>query len=132
MQAAIGISQMEKLDRIIQKKKLIHDRYVNELKDVKDLVPQKFNKLTSPVHWFTSFLTSQKRELSEYLLQNNIQTREFFYPLNLQPCYNIDDTTSYKNSIELFNRGISLPSSYNLTDTQQDYIIKCIKKFYKK
>jgi perosamine synthetase len=130
MQAAIGISQMEKLDRIIEKKKLIHDTYLNELSGIDDFIPQKFSDYTTPVHWFTSFLTSKKRELSEFLLSKNIQTRDFFYPLSLQPCYNIRDDNSYNNSIKLYNMGISLPSSYNLTIEQQSYIIDCIKKFY--
>lgn len=130
MQAAIGISQMEKLERIINKKRHINQRYVSELNGVGDLVPQRFSKLTKPVHWFTSFLTSKKTELSKFLLECNVQTRDFFYPLSLQPCYNINDKISYKNSINLYNNGISLPSSYNLTDEQQSYVIDCIKKFY--
>ena len=131
MQAAIGISQMEKLERIIERKKVIQDRYVNELKDVGDLISQKFDNKVKPVHWFTSFLSKSKIELSKYLLENNIQTRDFFYPLDLQPCYKIPKSDDYKNSHFLYNNGISLPSSYNLTDEQQTYIISCIKKFYK-
>jgi len=130
MQAAIGISQMEKLDRIIEKKKLIHDTYVNELKDIKELIPQKFSQLTKPVHWFTSFLTTRKKALSEHLLSKNIQTRDFFYPLSLQPCYKINNGSLYSNSILLYNSGISLPSSYNLKPEQQAYVIDCIKNFY--
>lgn len=130
MQAAIGISQMEKLNRIIERKKKIHDKYVNDLNSIGDLKPQLFNDKVNPVHWFTSFLTNRKKELSEYLLSCNIQTRDFFYPLNLQPCYNIGRNHDFINSISLYETGISLPSSYGLTNEQQDYIIDCIKKFY--
>lgn len=130
MQAAIGLSQMEKLDRIIERKKVIHDKYTKELKDIEDLIPQKFSKLTQPVHWFTSFLTNKKSELSKFLLDKNIQTRDFFYPLSLQPCYNINDEENYNNSVKLYKNGISLPSSYTLTEEQQNYVIYCIKKFF--
>lgn len=130
MQAAIGISQMEKLDRIIEKKKSIYDLYVKELNGVGDLLPQKFDSLTTPIHWFTSFLTENKNELSQYLLKNNIQTRDFFYPLDLQPCYKLTKDGKYENSHKLYKNGISLPSSYNLTNEQQIYVIDCIKKFY--
>ena len=131
MQAAIGISQMEKFDRIVSKKKKIRDRYVSELNGVGDLIPQEFNVDTQPIHWFTSFMTEKKEDLSSYLLSNNIQTRDFFYPLDLQPCYNLDISDKYKISHLLYKTGISLPSSYNLTDEEQDYIIHNIKKFYK-
>lgn len=131
MQAAIGLSQMEKLERIVKRKEEIKNKYVNELYKIGDLIPQKFEENCKPVHWFTSFLTEKKQGLSEYLLKKNIQTRDFFYPLHLQPCYGgkfSDD--DFKNSIKLYNTGISLPSSYNLTEQQQDYVIKSIKEFY--
>lgn len=130
MQAAIGISQMEKFDKIAKRKKEIHDIYVQELLCVGDLIPQKFGELVSPIHWFTSFLTQKKSKLSEFLLKSNIQTRDFFYPLDLQPCYELEPSGKYPQSHYLYDNGISLPSSYNLTNEQQDYIINKIKNFY--
>ena len=134
MQAAIGISQMEKLEKIIERKNICHQKYKKELSGVGDLKFFDFNKSIRPVHWFTSLLTSYKTELSDYLLEKGIQTRFFFYPLNLQPCYKgiIDTSGSFDISKEMYERGLSLPSSYNLTDDEQDYIIKNIKNFFKK
>jgi len=134
MQAAIGISQMEKLEKIIERKNICHQKYKKELSGVGDLKFFDFNKSIRPVHWFTSLLTSYKTELSDYLLEKGIQTRFFFYPLNLQPCYKgiIDTSGSFDVSEEMYGRGLSLPSSYNLTDDEQDYIIKNIKNFFKK
>lgn len=134
MQAAIGISQMEKLHLIINKKKLIQDTYVKELTGVGDIEFQQFLPQATPVHWFTSFFTGKKQELAKHLLTQNIQTRDFFYPLNLQPCYkDLKNTQNeYPVSIAAYERGLSLPSSYNLTEEQQNYIIKNIKNKFKK
>ena len=84
--------------------------------------------------WFTSFLTDSKKQLKKYLAEKNIQTRGFFYPLHLQPCYNnkkvIFSKNGYRDSEQIYNKGISLPSAYILSDEEQDYIINTVIKFY--
>lgn len=135
MQAAIGIAQMNKLPRIISKKQMIYDRYMAKLSNVPGLEPVYIDNRCSPVFWFTSFLSELSNELSEFLFKKDILTRKFFYPLNMQPCYqkenlvkNINDDFLLSKSI--YNAGISFPSSYSLTEKDQDYVIKCILEFY--
>jgi perosamine synthetase len=134
MQAAIGISQMNKLSRIIDRKKYIHERYHKELKPISHVLkPIEVDPRTEPVWWFTSFLTQRKNELKSFLADNKIQTRDFFLPLHAQPCYNdIIPDKNFQVSEKIFAEGISLPSSYHLTKEDQDYIIKTIIKFYTK
>ena len=130
MQAAVGIAQLNKLERIINKKSKIRNRYVEELSPISSsLKPLSPLSSCSPVWWFTSFLTNQKKELQNYLRSKNIQTRDFFTPLHKQPCYNYP-TRPFTLSEEIFNKGISLPSSYNLDLSQQNYIISQILAFY--
>jgi perosamine synthetase len=136
MQAAIGIAQMKKLPAIIKKKRSIHDLYEEELSGLDRFkIAYLDNCTTVPVFWFTSFLSEDADDIMEYLLTYNIQTRKFFYPLHLQPCYsdkkhvkNIGDDFSI--SEEVHAKGISLPSSYNLTLEDQRTIINKIKCFY--
>jgi perosamine synthetase len=40
-----------------------------------------------PVHWFTSFYAADRDALADDLASAGIQTRLFFCPLHLQPCY---------------------------------------------
>lgn len=133
MQAAVGISQMEKFNEIANKKKQIHDRYKYELDGVGDIKFQEFLPECSPIHWFTSMFTSKKEELSTYLLNSyNIQTRMFFYPLNLQPCYQdiIKSGREFPVTQKVFDTGISLPSSYNLSEDDHTRVVKAIKNFF--
>jgi perosamine synthetase len=133
MQAAIGIAQLKKLDRIIERKQRIQDRYVRELSELKTkLEPVFIDSRSKPVFWFTSFLSDQAFALAEILQTKQIQTRKFFYPLHLQPCYQgvLDLTDSFPVSEKIYNRGISLPSSYNLSDADQGRVISEIKAFY--
>ena len=69
--------------------------------------------------------------LDKYLLEKGIQTRDFFYPLDLQPCYKMPTSDRFFTSHKLYKTGISLPSSYNLNIQQQDYIIDNIKNYFK-
>ena len=133
MQAAIGISQMNKLDRIIKKKKQIHDLYVESFSEIEDFTPQFFDPKCTPVHWFTSFFTNRKKDLIEYLLTKDIQTRQFFYPLHMQPCCQKSDQVISRpcpNSKNAYDMGISLPSSYNLSENDQQKVIKEIRNFF--
>jgi len=134
MQAAIGISQLKKLPKIIERKKEIHDLYCTKFKSLQGEFNQVYlDDRSSPVWWFTSFMTSKKKELKEFLLNKGIQTRDFFYPLHLQPCYeymNVDGDFSLSENV--YTQGISLPSSYNLTLEEQNYIINSVYEFYGK
>jgi perosamine synthetase len=136
MQAAIGVAQLNKLDRIISRKKEIHDFYVSELLGLDGFSPCYIDSRVEPVYWFTSFETDLLEKLSASLSKQGIQTRRFFYPLHMQPCYqkNIEiskvNARQFPRTETIFNNGISLPSSYHLTNNEQETVIEAIKDFY--
>ena len=135
LQAAIGVAQMKKLSTIIQKKQRIHDRYVQELQNIKGFHPVHIDPKCEPVFWFTSFLCEDPDALSSFLRKQNIQTRRFFLPLHQQPCYadgkhiRIADQ-DFRISESIYRQGISLPSSYTLAEDDQSYIVEQIRRFY--
>jgi len=135
LQAAIGIAQMKKLSAIIMKKREIHDRYVTELQSVERFRPAYVDPRCEPVFWFTSFLCDYPDALSSYLRDRNIQTRRFFLPLHQQPCYADGkhirvDGGDFRISESIYRQGISLPSSFSLTDDDQCHVIEQIRRFY--
>ena len=139
MQAAVGLAQLDKLPRIVERKQEIFDRYSSGLSELKGkLSPVRPETDCVPVYWFTSFLTQQpetRRELEGYLKEKGIQTRAFFTPLDQQPCYRdkkwvLMQRCSMGRSHSLHECGISLPSSYGLTDSEQDLIIEAVKEFF--
>jgi len=135
LQAAIAIAQLEKLEDIIERKKEIYDYYVEGLKDVECLNFLGFENREYSNYWFSSFLFKRKNGLKKFLLDSDIQTRDFFYPLHLQPCYQnnnigLGSYRFFNKSEFLYEHGLSLPSSYLLTFEEQDYIISKIKEFY--
>lgn len=135
LQAAIGIAQMKKMPAIVRRKREIHDRYVEELRALSGLRPAFVDPRCQPVFWFTSFLCDDAEALSDCLRLHGIQTRRFFCPLHLQPCYadgrhvRIPDQ-DFRVSERIYRRGISLPSSYSLSDRDQAFVIGKIQRFY--
>ena len=135
LQAAIGIAQMKKLPRVVDKKRRIHGRYVQELQSVESFRPVYVDPRCEPVFWFTSFFCEDPDALSSFLRTQNIQTRRFFLPLHQQPCYadgkyiRVPDD-DYRISESIYRRGISLPSSYTLTEDDQSHVIEQIRRFY--
>lgn len=132
MQAAVGVAQLRKLPAIIQRKQQIYEAYMAGLGNIPQLQPISIDPRCKPVHWFTSFLAENRAELADYLAKKGIQTRLFFCPLHLQPCYQdwADPSMTYPVSVSAYKRGISLPSSYSLTDEELDFIITEIHQFY--
>jgi perosamine synthetase len=136
LQAAIGNIQLKKLNKIISKKKKIFLRYYKNLEGVGDIKFMKPLNSNKPVYWFSNIFTTNKNKLKKFLENKNIQIRDFFLPLNMQPCYkkkrklikNINN--SFPVSQKAYNTGLSLPSSYSLTLKEIDYICNNIKNFF--
>ena len=132
MQAAVGVSQLKKLKKVIKKKNKIYNFYRENINNSL-LQNISIDGKTSPVHWFTSFFTDHKESFKKHLSEHNIQTRDFFYPLSWQPCYKnsslINTRVDLPISEKVFNRGVSLPSSYNITKKQLTYICEIVNTF---
>lgn len=140
LQAAIGIAQMKKMPAIVRRKCEIHDRYVAELRGLAGLRPMLIDPVfidsrCQPVFWFTSFLCDDPEALAQFLSRHNIQTRRFFFPLHLQPCYadrrhvRFGDG-DFRISERIYRQGISLPSAYTLSADDQAFVIETIRRFY--
>ncbi len=115
LQAAIGISQIGKLERIINRRYEIYNIYKKFLND--KIIPYDPNNGELP--WLVSIKVKNPLLLEQNLIKNNIQTRRFFYPLHLQPCYKqLQNNNNLIKSKCAYESHISLPSSHNLKDQE--------------
>lgn len=132
MQAAVGIAQLRKLNDIVARKEEIFTAYITGLSDIPQLKSFPIDPRCKPVHWFTSFYAEDRNNLAAYLSSLGIQTRLFFCPLHMQPCYSgwPDQGIDYSSSQRAYEHGISLPSSYTLTDEELAHVIDSVRRFY--
>ena len=129
LQAAVGLSQMKKLDKIIDKRFEIYRAYLEALED--DLCLVKYNRKIGELPWLNSIKIKNPDKLEKFLDKSGIIARRFFYPLDLQPCYKNSDYMqgSYPNSHYLYNNYLSLPSSHMLTKEDLKLICGEIEKY---
>jgi aminotransferase in exopolysaccharide biosynthesis len=131
--AAIGVAQMEQLPRILENKKRIDSNYRNELNEINNIVFQEHIRDSDPNCWLFTFRSPKMRKLLNYLNSNNIQSRPFWTPMNRLPMYSIlEYVTKQDVTGKIFSECISIPSSSNLTEGQQEEVINTIKKFHQK
>jgi len=130
LQAAIGVAQLSKLERIIQKKTEIREHYIQSLADLSQIRFQTVPSHILPVFWFTNIYLDDVLGLEKHLKKNNIGSRRFFYPLHKQPCYHDLKTMDCPVSLMAYRTGLSLPSSYGLTGEHLDIICNAIKGFF--
>ena len=129
LQAAVGLAQLSKLPTIIARKKkneMLYREHLSNITGVKFpyVDPRGFN-----VPFRINILVDDPESLSTFLNENDIGSRRFFFPLHQQTCYNVKG--KFPNSVNAYNRGLSLPSSVKLTEDEIKYIADKIKKFYR-
>jgi perosamine synthetase len=129
LQAAIGVAQLRKMDRIFARKDFIYNYYCQRLENVSGVNIIKVPNHIRSNHWFINVLVDNPEQFGEELKKRKIGTRRFFYPLHLQPCYEGDTENQereYPNTMFLYEHGISLPSSVIITDDELEYVCDSI------
>ncbi|MCW2630587.1 DegT/DnrJ/EryC1/StrS family aminotransferase, partial [Mycobacterium sp.] len=87
LQAAIGLAQLKKLGEIIVRKKANQALYSEQLKGNPHVRVFEAPPDSSHVPFRCVLMCDRAFELAEYLRENFIDTRRFFYPLHKQPCF---------------------------------------------
>jgi len=119
LQACLGIKQMEKLRWRTIRKKAILNLYKTNLSDCKNI---KFfeQSLIYTTPWFIDIKAEKRDELSVFLKDNGIGTRNMYPPINKQIAYN--ESGEFPVSDSIGNVGLWLPSSSQLSNDEINYI----------
>lgn len=131
LQAVIGLAQMSNLAERVKRKKALYKFYQDNLTGVPGIEFLKIDlKETTPL--FADILVPAKMrpKLINYLRQNNIDSRAFYPSITTQPAYRGYTKAKFPVSRELSQRGLWLPSSLTLKESELEYICNKIKKFF--
>ena len=140
LQAALGISQLKKLDSFNLKRNKIAKIYKKKLKNL----PIKFQKIDknnfTSYHLFVILFPKSVirkkiyNEIFNYFLKNKIDINLHYLPIHLHPFFRLKGFKDrmYLVSEEYSKRAISLPIFPSLTFQNQNKVIKIIKKVFKK
>jgi perosamine synthetase len=134
MQGAIGYEQLKKLNRIIEKKTKILKWYQELLQHINEITFFKNNQNANFVPFRIVVFCDKAHKLIKFLEKNGVQSRSFFYPLHMQPCFKEYgyNHKNFLNSICGYKHGLCLPVYPELKLSQIKIICNVIKKFYTK
>ncbi|SMF89426.1 perosamine synthetase [Paenibacillus uliginis N3/975] len=131
MQAAIGLVQLGKLDRLNGRRREIAERYQSELKDLEWIeLPQEQTDTKSAWHLFQiKFKEEALRDrMIAHLQEHNIATGVHYYPCHLHPVY-LHLKAVVPLSSEIWKSILTLPIHPNVTEEDQERIISRIREF---
>lgn len=135
IQAALGITQLEKIDKFLARRREIVNRYNNEFKDIDGLIiPEQLENTNSAWHIYVlqlelEKLTGDRKEIFKALRDKNLGVNVHYIPVYFHPYY---QRLGYKKGIcpkaeKLYERIITIPLYPKMTDQQIDEVIKKIK-----
>jgi perosamine synthetase len=139
LQAALGLSQVQRMEEIIQRKRSIAASYTERLKDIKGLqLPCEENWARS-VYWMYGIVLSDSismnaTEFADALRKLEIETRPFFLGMHEQPVFHrrgLFSAEKYPVAERLARRGLYLPSGLGLKEDQITIVCDAIHSLIK-
>lgn len=133
--AGIGRGQMEVLNERIEKRRENFFFYKKQLAALEGIsFQQEPDEDYYSNHWLTTILIDPlkckgktREDIRLYLESKNIETRPLWKPMHLQPVFT--DCPAYVNGVseKLFDKGLCLPSSSNITDEEREKVVAEIR-----
>lgn len=143
IQSALGVSQMDKIDSFVGKRREIVSMYNDAFKSIDEInIPFEAEFSNSGWHIYIvnlnlDKLTVGRKEIFEALLKENIGVNVHYLPVYLQPYYR---NLGYEkglcpNSEELYSKMFTIPLFPGMTEVDIQDVINGVKKvinYYKK
>jgi len=135
LQAALGLSQMQRLDAYVAKRHALAARYDELLKDTPVSTPWQHADSYSGLHLYVIRLKLDQickthREVFEALRTAGVGVNLHYIPVYRQPYYaSLEfNPSSFPQAENYYAEAISLPMYPGLTEEQQDQVVAALKE----
>ena len=135
---ALGISQLQRLDEIIEKRSQLANLYYEKLKDIEEVVTPYIAPTTTKMSWFVyvvllnkKFNRVQRDAVIEKLAALGVESREYFSVIHLQPFYRGKfgfKKGDFPIAESISERTIALPFYTMMNEEEVDYVVDSLKK----
>ena len=136
IQAALGRSQMGRLDELVTRRNELAKRYDQELAGFKTIQPLRINDdCYSSFHLYVIRLSSDAKigraKLFAALREDGIGVNVHYKPIHTQPYYEKlgFQPEDFEHSVDFYSGIISIPLHPHLSEDQLSYIVDCLKKY---
>lgn len=134
LQAALGVSQMERLDHYVSRRHQLARRYNELLAKLPAVTPWQHPDSYSGLHLYVIRLQLDKisgshRQVFEALREQGIGVNLHYIPVHTQPYYQRMGFRAgdYSEAESYYREAISLPMYQTLTDEQQDAVVSALE-----
>ena len=131
--AAIGRGQLELLEQRIAARRRNFDYYVQELSDLPGLEFQAEAEWGRHTRWLTTLTVNPEefgvdRDAIRLKLEaDSIESRPVWKPMHLQPVFREFQRLGGDVAVDIFGRGLCLPSGSSLTTEDLDRVVKAVR-----
>jgi len=133
-QAALGLSQLKKAAGWIKRRKVLVDRYDAAFRGLRQIKPQMHPQDMDLAYHLYIVAAVSRRELYDSLRANNINAQVHYVPIHYHPFFQSRLKVSvgdFPNAEAYYEKAISLPLYSDLSDFDQDRVIKEVFDFYR-
>lgn len=137
MNASLGVSQLKKVNKLIDMRRKAAEYYNSKLKDIDGIETIKLPENSYPVYWIYPIIVKNnlRGELRDYLAQNGISSKLYYEPIHLTKLY--QKKYGYKkgmlpNTEHFCDNSLSLPMFPHIKKSDIDYITDIINQKMKR
>jgi len=128
LQAALGISQIQRLDDFVIRRNALGERYDKLLDGMALVKPSQFEDSSSAMHLYP-IKVDNRGEIFKKLREGGVGVSVHYIPIHMQPYYKSlgFKSADFPVSEDYYNRAVSIPLFAKMTENQQDKVIKCLR-----
>lgn len=138
IQAALGLSQMNRLDEFVARRHYLAERYNKALKDLPLILPRQHIDSYSAFHLYVVCLDTNRtrltrRQVFDAMREKNILVNVHYIPVHTQPYYQAKGFSQgdFPIAENYYETAISIPLYFGLGEEEQDYVIEALKEILK-
>ena len=130
LQAAMGLAQLERIEELVGKKRVIYGWYKARLSDVPEVALNAEREWARNIMWMSSVVLRDgidRAAVMKGLKEKGVDSRPFFPPVSSFPMF---ESHAQKNPVayRLGRQGINLPSGHNLTEDEVAYVSRSLRE----
>ena len=131
IQAAMGVAQMEGLDKFVEIKRKNALRYQNLLSNINSIEFLWEKPWVKSNFWLYTIKVStfHKKSLIDYLLSKNIQVRPMWKPIHILPMYKDCQTFRVESALNIYDTALNLPCSIGIKMEEIEFTVEKIKSY---